>query len=114
LYADIAEQVPGAEKHDYYPDWDRDFLSHPISVQPDSRLASILGNNSTAVNSLHHQAIRDLAPGLVATAHAPDGIIEAVELLQHPFGLAVQWHPEWLTAHSQMRRLFAAFIEAAR
>jgi putative glutamine amidotransferase len=114
LYADIAEQVPEADKHDYYPDWDRDFLSHPVSTQPDSRLAAILGNNSTAVNSLHHQAIRDLAPGLVATAHAPDGIIEAVELLQHPFGLAVQWHPEWLTAHSQMRRLFAAFIEAAR
>ena len=113
LHADIAEQLPGADKHDYYPDWDRDFLSHSVSVQPDSRLAAILGNNSTSVNSLHHQGIRDLAPDLVATAHAPDGIIEAVELPQHPFGLAVQWHPEWLTTHDQMRRLFAAFAEAA-
>jgi gamma-glutamyl-gamma-aminobutyrate hydrolase PuuD len=49
----------------------------------------------------------------VATAYSPDGLVETVELPQHPFGLAVQWHPEWLTAHSQMRRLFTAFAEAA-
>ena len=91
-----------AAKHDYYPDWERDYLSHPVEVQPDSRLASILGTSTSEVNSLHHQAIRQLAPDLMVTAHAPDGIIEAVELPQHPFGLAVQWHPEWLTAHSQM------------
>jgi putative glutamine amidotransferase len=114
LYADIADQVPEAAKHDYYPDWERDYLSHPIQVQPESRLASILGSNSGQVNSLHHQAVRQLAPDLVASAHAPDGIVEAVELPQHPFGLAVQWHPEWLTAHSQMRDLFRAFADATR
>ena len=112
LYADIADQVPEAAKHDYYPDWERDYLSHPVAVQPDSRLASILGSNSSQVNSLHHQAIRQLAPDLMVTAHAPDGIIEAVELPQHPFGLAVQWYPEWLTSHSQMRDLFRAFADA--
>ena len=113
LYADIADQVPGAAKHDYYLDWDRDYLSHSVQVQPNSRLESILGDNTSEVNSLHHQAIRQLAPDLVATAYSPDGIVEAVELPQHPFGLAVQWHPEWLTAHSQMCRLFTAFAEAA-
>lgn len=113
LYADIAEQVPQAEKHDFFPDWKRDYLAHSVKVKASSRLASILGSNSSQVNSLHHQAIDRLAPGLVATAHAPDGIIEAVELPDHPFGLAVQWHPEWLTAHATMRDLFAAFAEAA-
>jgi putative glutamine amidotransferase len=114
LYADIADLVPGANKHDYYPDWERDFLSHPVTVQTGSRLASILGSNSSRVNSLHHQAICDLAPDLVATAHAPDGIIEAVEIPHHPFGMAVQWHPEWLTAYKPMQALFSAFADATR
>ena len=81
-------------------------------MQTDSRLHSILGEKTVEVNSLHHQAIRQVAPDLVPTAFASDGIVEAVELQQHPFGLAVQWHPEWLTAHRQMRNLFSAFAEA--
>lgn len=113
LYADIADQAPEAGKHDYYPDWERDYLSHPVEVEEDSHLATILGKASVEVNSLHHQAVHRLAPDLIATAHAPDGIIEAVELPGHPYGLAVQWHPEWLTAHREMRNLFASFAEAA-
>ncbi len=114
LYADIADQVPGAAKHDYYPNWKRDHLAHPVAVDPDSRLAGILGGSVVEVNSLHHQAVRQLAPDLVLTASSPDGIVEAVELPDHPFGLAVQWHPEWLTAHAPMRALFKAFSDAAR
>jgi putative glutamine amidotransferase len=114
LYADIADQVSGADKHDYFPDWERDHLAHEVTLEPVSRLASILGSNSSRVNSLHHQAIDQLAPDLAATAHAPDGIIEAVELQGHPFGMAVQWHPEWLTAYSQMREMFSVFADATR
>jgi putative glutamine amidotransferase len=106
--------VPQAEKHDYFPDWKRDYLAHTVKVEASSQLANILGSNSSQVNSLHHQAIDRLALDLVATAHAPDGIIEAVELPDHPFGLAVQWHPEWLTAHAAMRGLFTAFAEFTR
>ena len=113
LYADIADQVPGAAKHDYYPDWKRDHLAHPVEVDQDARLAGILGTSVVDVNSLHHQAVRQLAPDLVPTASSPDGIVEAVELPDHPFGLAVQWHPEWLTAHAPMRALFKAFSDAA-
>ena len=112
LYADIAQESPASDKHDYYPDWERDYLSHTVEVEEGSQLATILGKASVDVNSLHHQAIHRLAPDLVATAHAPDGIIEAVELPGHPYGLAVQWHPEWLTAYSEMRNLFASFAEA--
>jgi len=113
LYADISDQIPGAAKHDFYPDWERDYLAHSIELAPGSRLASILGEGVVEVNSLHHQAVRDLAPDLVATAYSPDGIVEAVEMRNHPFGIAVQWHPEWLPAHKSMRNLFADFAEAA-
>ncbi len=113
LYADIADQVSGSAKHDFYPDWERDYLAHAIEVAQGTRLAGIIGGGHREVNSLHHQAIHKLAPGLQTTASAPDDIMEAVEMPDHPFGLAVQWHPEWLTAHSTMRALFAAFASAA-
>jgi len=113
LYADIGDQLPGAQNHDFSPGWPRDHLAHEVQVTQDSRLAGILGLKLAEVNSLHHQAICQLAPGLLPTASSPDGLVEAVELPDHPFGLAVQWHPEWLTAHAPMRALFRAFIEVA-
>ena len=113
LYADIADQVPGAARHDCYPDWERDYLAHSVEVGQGTRLAEILGSGVIEVNSLHHQAIRELAPDLVASAYSPDGIVEAVEMPDHPYGIAVQWHPEWLTAHNTMRALFADFAGAA-
>jgi putative glutamine amidotransferase len=114
LYADIADQVPGADKHDYYPDWERDYLAHPVEVDLGTRLADIIGGGKVDVNSLHHQSVDKVAADLVVTAKAPDGVVEAVELPDHPFGLAVQWHPEWLTAYGRMRALFAAFADAVR
>jgi putative glutamine amidotransferase len=64
---------------------------------------------------MHHQGIRDLAPGLRPTAFAPDGLIEGFEGTDGRFLLGVQWHPEELAQTSdRMRRLFAAFIDAAR
>jgi putative glutamine amidotransferase len=113
LYTHIADQHPQALKHDYSPDWPRDHLPHAVRVEPDSRLAAILRMKNPKVNSLHHQGVCHLAPGLQAVAWAPDTLIEAVELPGHPFGLGVQWHPEWLTAHTSMRTLFHAFVEAA-
>ncbi len=72
-----------------------------------------MGIESIVVNSLHHQAISQLAPDLEAVAHAPDGIIEAVETLGHPFGIAVQWHPEWMTDIREMELLFDRFVRAS-
>jgi putative glutamine amidotransferase len=113
LYEDILDQMPGAQPHQFSKDRPRDFLAHPVRVQENSWLAKILGVTQTGVNSLHHQGIRRLAPGLQPTAWAPDGLVEAIELPDHPFGLAVQWHPEWLQEHETMRALFRAFVEAA-
>ena len=113
LYEDILDQKDGALKHDYYPDYPRNLLSHGVEIEPASRLAGILGLTAAQVNSLHHQGVRQLASRLNATAHAPDGILEAYELPAHRFGLAVQWHPEWLQEHEPMRKLFSDFVEAS-
>jgi putative glutamine amidotransferase len=91
----------------------RDHLAHPIEVQVGSRLAEIFGETSFGVNSFHHQAIKDLGRGLKAVAWSPDGVIEGVESTEHPWLLAVQFHPENLVAsHSPSRRLFEAFVAA--
>lgn len=113
LYTHISDQHPGAIRHDYWPEHPRDRISHPVRVEESTVLADILDNPLLEVNSLHHQGIRDLAPGLKASAYAPDGLIEAVELPDHPFGLAVQWHPEWLSGPYRTPALFEAFVKAA-
>jgi len=113
LYEDILEQHPEAQKHDYFPGYPRNHLAHPVEIEGGSLIAQIVGLETAEVNSLHHQGIRRLASGLKATAIAPDGIIETVELSDFPFGLAVQWHPEWLSEHLAMRLLFEAFVQAA-
>jgi putative glutamine amidotransferase len=114
LYTHISDQHPGAQRHDWYPDIPRDYHAHPVRVEEGSRIAEIFGQPLLEVNSLHHQGIRDLAPALKAVGFAPDGLIEAVELPNHRFGFAVQWHPEWLTDQEPMRRLFKAFVDASK
>ncbi len=88
---------------------------HRVRLTPGSRLAQLLGVTEVEGVSWHHQAIRDLAPGMVATAHAPDGVIEAAEVAEHPWFVGVQWHPE-MSAESDplQQRLFDKFVEAAR
>ncbi|HEY2979565.1 MAG TPA: gamma-glutamyl-gamma-aminobutyrate hydrolase family protein [Anaerolineales bacterium] len=113
LYTHISDQHPNALDHDMRDDVIRTHLAHPVRIEEGTRLAEILGEPLVQVNSLHHQGIKDLAPGLKASAYAPDGLIEAVELPEHPFGLAVQWHPEWLMDQESTRNLFRSFVEAA-
>lgn len=114
LYEDISDQRPGSLSHPLPEGRTRSFQAHTVSVEPGSRLSSILKMDTARVNSIHHQGIRNLAPSLQASAFAPDGLIEAVELPGHPFGLGVQWHPEWLTSQPEMCALFQAFADAAR
>ncbi len=115
LYEDLEDQMPNALSHRRDPRTERTLLAHEVTVAAESRLAAILGDTHLPVNSLHHQGIRDLAPGLRATAHAPDGLIEGVEAPEHPFALAVQWHPEWLyDTDARMAALFRAFVVACQ
>ncbi len=112
LYEDILDQQPGSLNHDR-SHYARNYLAHPVDVVKDSRLENILGARQVEVNSLHHQGVRELAKGVVATACAPDGLVEAFEVPDYSFGLAVQWHPECLQEHQSMRDLFRAFVQAA-
>ena len=85
---------------------------HAIDIVDGSRLARAAGDRSITVNSSHHQAIDRIAPGLHATAHAPDGTIEGVETPDDDWWVVgVQWHPEELTGTSEAwdRRLFDSF-----
>jgi putative glutamine amidotransferase len=114
LFEDILDQKPGALRHQYYPNYPRDLTPHTVEVTPGSRLAEILGQGGPLpVNSLHHQGVEDPAPGLVTCAVAPDGLIEALEQPDHPFLVAVQWHPECLPDHAPMQAIFRAFVAAA-
>jgi putative glutamine amidotransferase len=87
---------------------------HPITLS--GQLAQVLGATEIQVNSLHSQAIAQLAPGLVPEAQAPDGTIEAVRLETSPgFVVGVQWHPEWRWSdHQTSIALFRAFGDACR
>lgn len=90
-------------------------LAHEVELKADSRLHTIFGTVQLAVNSLHHQAVENVAPPLIATAYAEDGIIEGIEAPNAHFFLGVQWHPEGLVHHvPAMRALFEQFIEACK
>jgi putative glutamine amidotransferase len=92
----------------------REPTPHAVRVAPGSRLAATLGATELAPMSWHHQAVRSIAPGLKAVAHAPDGTVEALESDSMPWLIAVQWHPE-LTADREpaQQRLFDALVAAA-
>jgi putative glutamine amidotransferase len=112
LYTHIPAQLPGALDH-AYPGKLRTTLVHEVKIEEGTRAAEIFGEPIVRVNSLHHQGLKDIAPAVRVTGVAPDGLVEAIELPDHPFGLAVQWHPEWLTDQEGMRNLFRKFVEAA-
>lgn len=85
---------------------------HPISIEEDTLLQRILGVRELEVNSSHHQAVDRLAPGLRVLARAPDGMIEAVQMMDRTFFLGVQWHPERMADRPEQRELFRAFVSA--
>lgn len=117
LYQDVLSDMPGAIRHSYFQGlgFARDYLAHDAELVPHSHLARLLDGERFAVNSLHHQGIKKLAPDLTLTARAPDGLIEAVEVEDHDFAIGVQWHPEALAPKDPvMRRLFEGLVEAAQ
>jgi putative glutamine amidotransferase len=91
-----------------------DQTSHAVAVEPGSRLALALGGSELAVNSFHHQAIDRLGDGLVVSARAPDGTIEAVEDPGRSFLIGVQWHAETLLHRPYEAALFKSFVDACR
>ncbi|AQS84339.1 MAG: gamma-glutamyl-gamma-aminobutyrate hydrolase family protein [Acetobacter aceti] len=110
LIQDIASEQPTALPHEQ-PN-PRDQAGHIVSIEPYSLLGQIVGRGTMAVNSSHHQAVRDPGRGRVS-ARAEDGIIEAIEDPSARFCVGVQWHPEFLIDPGDLA-LFTAFVEAAQ
>jgi len=112
LIQDIASQAESPLPHQQRASATE--LSHAVAIAPGSLLRRIVGRARIRVNSAHHQSVKRVAPTLVVSAVASDGIIEAIESPRHRFLLGVQWHPEFLYDRSVFhRKLFLAFLRAA-
>jgi len=111
-YSQIDRRVPGARCHyvEEIPLGRRPV--HPISIEPGTKLFSIVGRSVVGVNSLHRQAVERVAPPFVVSARADDGIVEAVESREHRFVMGLQFHPELLVDEPAWNRLFQAFVGA--
>jgi putative glutamine amidotransferase len=119
LVQDIPSQLKGAVPHSLtVPPHDSYSLAHEVWVEKDSLLSKLmrerLVDESVEVNSRHHQAVKDVAPGFRASATAPDGVIEAIEDPAARFCLGVQWHPENFFRTGEFRALFEGFLEASQ
>ena len=125
LYQDIPSQIPASQLH-HRQEEPSTVATQTITIEPGSRLAGILGDAEIGVNSHHHQAVKDLAPGLVVTARTEDGIVEAYESIpaaSDPYGkplqdriLAVQFHPEAFTQAGSptFLKIFQDLVSRAR
>jgi putative glutamine amidotransferase len=102
--SDVEHQFPKRENERH----------HPVRVEPDTLLGRIAGQAEIEVNSRHHQAIDHPAGGLVVSATAPDGVIEAIEGRDGRWLVAVQWHPENLTDDEVSQNLFRQFVSEVR
>jgi putative glutamine amidotransferase len=112
LFQDLSSQLPQALPHRQATK--AIHLSHSVNISPGSLLRKIVTKATMQVNSSHHQSVKTVAPSLIASAIAPDGVIEAVESPRHRFFLGIQWHPEFLfERHIAHRRLFQALLRAA-
>ena len=117
LLQDIETQRPGALRHRDPAVYDRNV--HAVEFEPGTRLARVFeGTRTATVNSVHHQGVKDLAPGFVVEARCPDdGMIEAIRRPEGSYMAAVQWHPEFHRPELGViddTPLLRDFLEAAR
>ena len=114
LYQDIPAQVEG-EPIAHSQQSPYDVPVHTVSVEQDSPLFHILQKEKLMVNSMHHQAVKELASSLRCAAKSRDGLIECVYMPGKRFFLAVQWHPEYLwQVYQDEQKIIQAFVDAAK
>jgi putative glutamine amidotransferase len=107
LSPDLSASHPSALEHDK-----RDFL-HPVTLKSGSRLERLVGAPRMLVNTFHREAVVELTNAVEATAHAEDGIVEAIEVPGHPFALGIQWHQELFVGSDHPgNAIFAGLISA--
>ena len=113
LYQDIPTQFDTSIVHRMEKPFDR--IAHRVTAKKDTLLGEILGDKTFGVNTLHHQAAKDIAPSLKTAAISEDGIVEALYMPEKDFFLGVQWHPEitYFTDENS-EKIFKKFIDSAR
>ncbi len=114
LYQDLRLERPDGMNHTltsapkHYP-------THTVAIKPNSRLHAIFQTETLAVNSLNHQAVKELGQGFEETMTAPDGVIEGIEMTGERFVVAVQWHPEMMIDRNpEYLVLFEAFVNSCK
>lgn len=114
LWQDLPSEHPSDVEHHMNPPYDA--FGHDVTLTPGTPLAELFaGERTIAVNSYHHQAVREVAEGFDIMAEAPDGIIEAIRRPSSRFLWAVQWHPEFLyKVDPRSQQLFDVFVAACR
>ena len=112
LFQHLPEDLPGSLEHE--DDDEGSSPDHDAMIEPGTKLFTLLGMERAHVNSYHHQAIAQVAPGWRLAARAPDGVVEAIERPDRYFCLGVQWHPERMLGSEVTRRLAGALADAAR
>jgi len=109
LWSDVQNSFPSALEHDK-----RGHL-HRITLIPDSRLFTLVGETTLLVNTFHREAIGELSKSVVASARSDDGVIEAIEVPAQNFALGLQWHQELFAGTDHPgNRIFRGLIEACR
>jgi putative glutamine amidotransferase len=111
LVQDLPSQRPSGVRH--RQEQQGSIATHDVTLEPGSLVAACLGASEARVNSFHHQAVDRLGSGLRAVGWASDGTVEALEAVDRPFTMAVQWHAESMIHSPEQERLLAAFAQAA-
>ena len=115
LYQDIPREYEAEEKVEHHMKPPYDLPCHRVEILPDTPLFHLLGRGELAVNSYHHQAVKELAPSLRPMAVSEDGLTEALYMPGKRFIQAVQWHPEFcFRTDEAARKLFESFVEACK
>ena len=113
LYQDLNTQYKGVLPQGHQQKQPYDKPSHKVKIKQGSPLHTLLGEEEIAVNSCHHQGVKELSSGLVCMATSEDGIVEGVYIPGRKFAWAVQWHPEYSLNDEYSRKLFVAFVTAS-
>jgi len=113
LYQDLPSEYENAIEHHMDPPYEK--VAHKVNVYDGSKLAEIIGPGMHEVNSYHHQAVKDISPSVTKMAISEDGLVEAIEIKNHRFAIAVQWHPEFSYEVSKDSiSLIQAFVDACK
>lgn len=111
LIQDLPSQCPSEIPHSITEP--KNAIAHDVTIAPGTCLSMLLGKPAMSVNSRHHQAVKDAAPGFIVSAVSPDGVVEAIERPASTFCVGVQWHPENFVATGQFAELFQGLVRAA-